>query len=174
MPNPLVFQHYPDDFQVLTYTFNGSTPADQVLLYADRPLVIDSITVGVQAVGSTSAVLNFYTSADCTFGGTNVTIAAANIDTANVAAGDTIILDGVNNSSNAVRKYSKTGTAGSATGSTQLKYINASNTTIDNVLTTSMSTDKVYPVGTYLLLDVTGTIGSAKGLVQIRFRSRQA
>ena len=63
--------------------------------------------------------------------------------------------------------------AGSSTGSTQLKYINASNT-VDNVLTTTLSSDKVYPVGTYLLLDVTGTIGSAKGLVQIRFRSRQA
>jgi len=170
MPIPLVVQQYPSDYQILTYNFASTSPSDPtVLLYADRTLVIDSIHVTVlTATTATGAgALSFEVSQDPTSVASTTIIAVASTDDDNVDAGDVIILDGVNNSPNGgVRKVSKTGTAGNATGSTQLKFLNGtSNTTIDNVI----------PAGYYLIVDVTGTVTATfKGLIQIRFRSRQA
>ena len=169
MPSPLVVQHYPSDYQILTYNFASTSPSDPtVLLYADRPLVIDSIhvTVLTATTASGAGALSFEVSQDPTSVASTTIIAVASTDDDNVDAGDVIILDGVNNSPNGgVRKVSKTGTAGNATGSTQLKFLGGSNTTIDNVL----------PAGYYLLVDVTGTVTTTfKGLIQIRFRSRLA
>jgi len=164
MPTPLVTQHYPHDFQVLTFIYTGA-PADVPLLYADRDLVIDSITIGVKTVstgGAGTGLLSFEVSADPSSTGGTV-VAVANVDTANVAAGDTIFLDGINNSSGNVRKVSSAGTAGSASGSTQLKYINATNTSVDNIVL----------AGRYLILDAT-TATAFTGLVQIRLRSQIA
>ena len=120
MPNPLVVQHYPDDFQILTYNFANTSPSDPtVLLYADRPLVIDSIhvTILTATTASGAGALSFEVTQDPTSVASTTIIAVASTDDDNVDAGDVIILDGVNNSPNGgVRKVSKTGTAGNATG----------------------------------------------------------
>lgn len=173
MPTPLVAQHYPDDFQILTYSFT-SAPADTVLLYADRPLIIDSIVVGVTSAASagTGATLSFEVTQDCTSMGSSQIIAVADVGNSNATAGDTIILDGQNNSSGNVRRIGKTGTAASATGSTQLTWIKGTNTTIDNTIPMTLDSVKV-PVGYYLVMDVTSVAGF-NGFIQLRFRSRQA
>lgn len=149
-----------------------------MLLYADRPIVIDSIVVAAKQLGDGSTrALSFEVTQDSTSVASSQVIAVANVTATGggLAAGDTIILDGVNNSSGNVRKVSKTGTAGSASGATQLKYINATNTTIDNLIPTTLDDTKL-PVGYFLIVDVTGTITTTdfNGFVQIRFRSRQA
>lgn len=56
MPIPLVTQHYPDDFQILTFPIRAFSSGD-LLFYADRDIVIDSITFGLQTAGSTGASL---------------------------------------------------------------------------------------------------------------------
>lgn len=57
MPIPLVTQHYPDDFQIVTLPLNTTGDgADQALFYADRTIVIDAVYVGT-AVADTSAAL---------------------------------------------------------------------------------------------------------------------
>jgi hypothetical protein len=56
MPTPLVTQHYPDDFQILTFNIRAFTSGD-LLFYADRDMVIDSITFGLQTAGGTGATL---------------------------------------------------------------------------------------------------------------------
>lgn len=77
MPVPLVTQHYPDDFQILTFTIRAFTNGD-LLFYADRDVVIDSITFGLQTAGGTGASLQLAK----TTGGTATTPAsgaAANV-----------------------------------------------------------------------------------------------
>ena len=59
MPIPLVTQHYPDDFQIITLGLNTTGDgADQAMFYADRNIVIDSVVVGtsVADTGATCAV----------------------------------------------------------------------------------------------------------------------
>jgi len=60
MPVPLVTQHYPDDFKTFSYLVSAQlTSGNLIVFYADRDLVIDSITVGVgivQAGGSIAVV----------------------------------------------------------------------------------------------------------------------
>jgi len=56
MPIPLVAQHHPDDFQILTFNIRAFSNGD-LLFYADRDIVIDSITFGLQTTGGTGATL---------------------------------------------------------------------------------------------------------------------
>ena len=59
MPTPLVTQHYPHDFQIITLGLNTTGDgADQAMFYADRNIVIDSVIVGtsVADTGATCAV----------------------------------------------------------------------------------------------------------------------
>jgi hypothetical protein len=51
MPNVLTTQYYTDDFQVLTYIVRGEFTNGTAMLYADRDIVIDSVTFGVSVVG---------------------------------------------------------------------------------------------------------------------------
>jgi hypothetical protein len=51
MPNVLQTQYYTDDFQVLTYIVRGEFTNGTPILYADRDIVIDSVTFGVSVVG---------------------------------------------------------------------------------------------------------------------------
>lgn len=162
MPIPLVTQHHPDDFKLLNYNQHSNPVAgtNAVLLYADRTMVIDSITVMVQVAAGATATASFEVTSNPIVT-TGTVIAVANLVE---TAGDTIFLDGANNSSGNVRKISATGTAGSSTSSTQLKFLSVANTSIDNVV----------PAGSWLVIDWTGTPTTFRGLVQIRFRSRQA
>lgn len=149
--NSLVTQHYPDDFQVVVFNNATAAPHDPtVLLYADRDLYVDEIVVGIHAVGGTSAALSFEVTRDLA-GGTGDVVAVANIDTANVVASDTMVLttEGV------VRTSSSGSVYASSTGSTAI----------------SNSENKI-PQGYWLIIDITGTIGSGRAAVQVRFRSR--
>lgn len=160
MPNPLVTQHYPDDFAIASFVFTGALINDpSAILYADRALVIDQIVVGVHAVGGSAGALSFEISNSCT-GTSGNSIGVVTVDTANVTAGDHVILDGVGTT---VYKYTA-GVAAACTGCTQLKWLNATNTTIDNVI----------PAGSWLVVDSTGTTTGARVTIQVRYRSRQA
>jgi hypothetical protein len=57
MPNALVTQHYPDDFQNAEELFVGAITSGTALIYADRDLVIDSIVIGVSVVGGSGATV---------------------------------------------------------------------------------------------------------------------
>ena len=57
MPNVLVTQHYPDDFQVCCFSLQAAPVTGMVLFYADRDIVIDSITLGVNVVGAASSTI---------------------------------------------------------------------------------------------------------------------
>lgn len=59
MPNALVTQHYPDDFQIhTTFLRHGDVPTDDCvpIFYADRTVVIDSIVYGVSEIDATEDV----------------------------------------------------------------------------------------------------------------------
>ena len=150
----LLPQYYNDDFQVVVFNNAIAAPHDPtILLYADRDMIIDEIVVGVHAVGGAAAVLSFEASVDIastTPAGTPM--ATVNIDTANITAGDTFVLttDGI----------TRTTSAGVVTTS-------STGTSIVN-----MKDNNQIPKGSWLVADITGTIGAGRVAVQVRFRSR--
>lgn len=152
----LIPQYYPDDFQVLTLSYPGAAVNDPTaLLYADRNLIVDEIVVGVHAVGSTSYAFNFRASPDCT--STSATsMCTINIDTANVSAGDTLVA-----TTDGVTRFNSSGVAQTtSTGSVAINAVSAG--------VQSNTIDK----GSWLVIDPSGTVGSGRGVIQIRFRSR--
>lgn len=150
MPTPLVIQHYPDDFQLLTYYVQSALTDPSTILYADRTYVIDSITVTTK---TTTGVVDSYaffevSSNPTSTGGTTM----ATVDL-NLANGTTVFLDGVGST---VRTVAADGTAGTSGGSIQLS-----------------TSANIIPAGSFLQIDLqSGT--TWRGLIQIRFRSRQA
>jgi hypothetical protein len=156
--NSLLPQYYNDDFQVVVFNNAIAAPHDPtILLYADRDMIIDEIVVGVHAVGGASAVLNFESTVDIS----NATpagavMAAVNIDTANITAGDTFVLttDGI----------TRTTSAGVVTTT-------STGTTAINAVSAGVQSNFI-PKGSWLIADITGTIGAGRVAIQIRFRSR--
>lgn len=150
--NSLVIQHYPDDFALTVYANAIAAPHDPtILLYADRDLYVDEIVVGVHAVGGTAAVLSFEVTRDLTNATAGSVVALANIDTANVTSGDTMVF-----TTEGVVRTSTTGSVyASSTGSTAISNL-----------------ENKIPQGYWLLIDITGTIGSGRASVQVRYRSR--
>lgn len=144
MPTPLVVQHYPDDFQILTFPIRAFTSGD-LLFYADRDIVIDSITFGLQTAGSTGATLQLAKTTTATT--SNGVLTPATGAAANVTSG-TALHDAVAISS---------GTA----------------TTVVSLTTPSLDTNRVL-AGNYVGVIVGGTIGTPDGIIQIRYRSRVA
>ena len=150
----LLPQYYNDDFQVVVFNNAIAAPHDpSILLYADRDLYVDEIVVGVHAVGGSGAELAFEVTRDINSSTPSATpMATVNIETANVTAGDTLVLttDGI----------TKTTAAGvvttSSTGSSIVNF------KVQNQI----------PRGFWLVMDIGGTIGSGRVAVQIRFRSR--
>jgi hypothetical protein len=57
MPNPLVTQHYPDDFQIHSILIQSALVTGKVVFYADRDIVVDSITFGVNVAGAASSTV---------------------------------------------------------------------------------------------------------------------
>lgn len=144
MPTPLVVQHYPDDFQILTFPIRAFTSGD-LLFYADRDIVVDSITFGLQTAGGTGATLQLAKTTTATTSNgvlTPATGAAANV------TGGTALHTAVDISS---------GTA----------------TTVVSLTTPSLDTNRVL-AGNYVGVIVGGTIGTPDGIIQIRYRSRVA
>jgi hypothetical protein len=155
MPVPLVTQHYPDDFQVVTYAFDTTLVDPWPLLYADRSIVIDSIVVGVTtaAAGGSSGALSFEKTTG-PINGSGTVLAVAGVDDNNLDAGHYIVLDG----NGSVRRFNGSGELQStATGSTQLS-----------------SSENQLNAGQWLVVDFTGTFANFRGFVQVRFRSRVA
>lgn len=87
MPTPLVTQHYPDDFQILNFTIiHSGVPAalDTLpLFYADRRLVVDSITYGVAVAetGSSDTVELVHATTPQATTGTSIQSATSSINT---------------------------------------------------------------------------------------------
>lgn len=150
--NSLVIQHYPDDFSLTVFPNAAAAAHDPtILLYADRDLYVDEIVVGIHAVGGTAAVLSFEVTRDLTNATAGSVVALANIDTANVTAGDTMVF-----TTEGVVRTSTTGSVyASSTGSTAISNL-----------------ENKIPQGYWLLIDITGTIGSGRASVQVRYRSR--
>jgi len=57
MPNPLVVQYYPDDFEIYFVSLQATPVTGMLLFYADRDIVVDSITFGVNVVGAASSTV---------------------------------------------------------------------------------------------------------------------
>lgn len=57
MPTPVVTKYYPDDFQVYCVSLQATPVTGMVLLYADRDIVVDSITFGVNVAGAASTTV---------------------------------------------------------------------------------------------------------------------
>ena len=152
----LLPQYYNDDFQILTVPFTGAAVNDPTaILYADRDMVIDEIVVGVHAVGGTGYKFDFEVNTN-SVGAGGVSMCTINIDTANVTVGDTLVATTDN-----VLRYSSAGALQTTTtGSTAINGITAG--TQSNFI----------PKGSWLVIDVDGTVGSGRVIVQIRFRSR--
>jgi hypothetical protein len=155
MPTPLVVQHYPDDFQTVSYVFTGAAINDPTaILYADRTLVIDSIVVGIHAIAGAGGSLTFRYSLNAVQNGSGTAIAVLLPTAANgtYADGETAVLDGVGY----VKHYSTAGVVSNDTGSTQLS--------------TSLN---VIPQGYWLAIDP-ASASAFRGTIQVRYRSRQA
>jgi hypothetical protein len=156
--NSLLPQYYNDDFQVVVFNNAIAAPHDPtILLYADRDMIIDEIVVGVHAVGGASAVLSFESTVDISSATPAGTVmATVNIDTANITAGDTFVLttDGI----------TRTTSAGVVTTT-------STGTTAINAVSAGVQSNFI-PKGSWLVADITGTIGAGRVAIQIRFRSR--
>lgn len=152
MPTSLVTQHYPDDFQVCTFPIM-SAPVDPFpAFYADRDMVVDSVTVGVQAAGGANGRL-FLETAAAPNADSGTVFCTINIDgTSNTTAGDTII-----STTDGVLRREAAGTSGNVGAST---LINAENNLVK--------------AGQWVMLDFGGTVTGFRGVVQVRFRSRVA
>ena len=152
----LPVQHYADDFQVVSIPFWAAAITDPTpILYADRDLVIDEIVVGVTVVGGTSYALDFESSTS-PIGTAGASMCTINVDTANVSAGDTLVATTDN-----VLRYSSAGALQTTTvGSTAI-----------NGVTAGVQSNFIAK-GSWLVVDISGTVGSGRVVVQIRFRSR--
>jgi hypothetical protein len=152
----LPVQYYADDFQILTVPFTSAAVNDPTaILYADRDMIIDEIVVGVHAVGGVGYSFDFEASTN-PVGQSGVSMCTINIDTANVTVGDTLVATTDN-----VLRYSLTGV---------LQTTTLGSTAINGVIAGVQS--NCIPKGSWLVMDVAGTVGSGRVIVQIRFRSR--
>ena len=154
MPSSLVTQHYPDDFQVVSFhNINPSAGDPIALLYAERDIVIDSIVLGVRIAGNDAGGggLSFETSLSPA-GDSGTSMCVFNIDGSNnTVAGDTKI----------------------ATTDSAIRYL--ANGSVANDSSTKINPDaNLVRAGRWLMMDVVGTAGNFRGTVQVRFRSRVA
>jgi len=87
MPNVLVTQYYPDDFQIhTTFLRHGDVPADDCvpIFYADRTVVIDSIVYGVSETDTGEDVELVYATTPQATTGTSIQTAVSSLATAGV------------------------------------------------------------------------------------------
>lgn len=152
--NSLLPQYYPDNFQVVVYNNAIAAPHDpSILLYADRDLYVDAIVVGIHAIGGSGAELSFEVTRDINSSTPSVTpMATVNIETANVSAGDTLVL-----TSDGITKTTAAGVVTTSSTGSSVANFNAQNQ---------------IPMGSWLVMDIGGTIGTGRVAVQVRFRSR--
>lgn len=154
MPNSLVTQHYPDDFQVASFhNLNFGFGDPMALLYAERDIVIDSIVLGVRIPGNSAGGggLSFETSlSPAGDGGTSM--CTFNIDGSNnTSAGDTKI----------------------ATTDSAIRYL--ADGSVANDSSSKINPDaNLVRAGRWLVMDFVGTVSEFRGFIQVRYRSRVA
>ena len=99
MPNPLVVQHYPDDFRFITLPLNTvGDGADQAVFYADRNLVIDSVHVGTSTADTSATLVLKYASspvAATIAAGTAIT-SSMDISATGTVGGNSVVLSTAN------------------------------------------------------------------------------
>lgn len=145
--NFLPVQHYPDDFSIAEVTIPAAvTTTGFPLIYADRDLIIDSVTVGlivVSSTGSQTATIQKTTGGTRT--GTTVTAASpAGSKTSIMGAGTVDI---------------------STAAGTFVITTETSTTYLSNTL-------NKLDAGNWLLFIPSGTTSSMSCMVQVRYRSR--
>lgn len=143
MPTPLVTQHYPHDFQVVTFNpldraGAGATDGNgsYAIFYADRDVAVDSIVIAIAQAGALSSTIRIFktTSGTATspavplFNGTTALTTAA--QAADAAAG-----------------------------------------TYVQTLVTPANDTNIVRAGNWIGVVLSGTLTAFRGLVQIRLRS---
>jgi len=99
MPNPLVVQHYPDDFRFITLNLNTTADgADQAMFYADRTLVIDSVHVGTSTADSSAALVLKYASSPvpATIAAGTAITSSMDISAVGTVGGNSVVLSTAN------------------------------------------------------------------------------
>lgn len=144
--NFLPVQHYPDDFSIAEITLPAAVATTGFpLLYADRDLIIDTVTFGLLIASTTSSQTG---TIQKTTGGTRngITVTAAS------PAGTKTTMMGA-------------GTVDISTAGTYVVSTETATTYLSNTL-------NKLDAGNWLLFVPSGTTAGVVGTVQIRYRSR--
>ena len=147
MPTPLVTQHYPDDFQVVTFNAcdrygAGATDGSNgsyAIFYADRDVAVDSIVIGIAQVGAASSSLRIFKTTSGT-----------------AASPATPLFNGTTALTTAAQ-------AGDATPGFYTQ-----------TLVTPANDTNIVRAGNWIGVILAGTLTSFRGQIQIRLRSRIA
>ena len=153
--NSLPVLYYHDDQQIVTELFSApASGAGTPLLYADRSLIIDSITIGV-ITGTSSNTLDI-------------------VQTSTAVPADGVITPSALNTTSATILTGATGTvpAGTANANSVVVLTTESGVGALGVTTKLDNTKNTLDAGNWLFLSPSGAMTSAAILVQIRFRSR--
>lgn len=148
----LPVQYYPDNFQIITFGpfYDIAVVDPTAVFYADRDMVVDTITVYTRIAHGSAATGAFEVSTDPTStSGTAMAVADLNL-----TAGTTLFLQ--TDGGSAPATVTAAGAAGTSTNSTQLS-----------------ATANLIPRGSFLIIDLSAG-GSWRGFIQIRVRSRVA
>lgn len=147
MPTPLVTQHYPDDFQVVTFNaldrYNaGATDGSNgsfAIFYADRDVAVDSIVIGIAVAGAASSSLRIFKTTSGT-----------------AASPATPLFNGT----------TALTTAAQAADATAGVYV--------QTLATPANDTNIVRAGNWIGVLLSGTLTAFRGQIQIRLRSRIA
>jgi hypothetical protein len=154
---PLSTKYYPSDFQTIQLTLGGFTSADPaiaMIFYADRDVVIDSVTVMIgDGPNSDTNIRVAY-----------VTGLAQAVYTANASSGTTFNITTVLTLTSNVP----------ISGGPSVRYVTGDGSGFDFVKTAGAPTNNIVPAGsTIWLVANAGTLtGIERGMIQIRYRSQ--
>ena len=154
---PLSTKYYPNDFQIFQFSLGGfaaSDPAIAMMFYADRDIVIDSVTIMVgDGPNSATDIRVAYV--------TNLAQAAY---TTNTTSGTTT------NITTVLTLASNT----PASGGPSLRYVTGDGSGFDFVKTSGAPTTNIVPAGStiWLVANAATLTGIERGLIQIRYRSQ--
>lgn len=151
----LPVQYYHDDQQIVAEVFVAPAGTTNIpLLYADRTLIIDSITVGI-LTGTSTNTLDFHKTSTAIPADSVIVPTALDATAATILTGSSGTVPAGTANANAVY-FITTESGVGALGAT---------TKLDN-------TKNTLDAGNWLFLRASGTMSSATVSVQVRFRSR--
>jgi hypothetical protein len=148
MPTPLVTQHYPDDFQVVTFNAldrygsgatDGGSTASYAIFYADRDVAVDSIVIAIAQAGASGSSLRIFKTT-----------------TGTAASPATPLFNGTTALTTAAQ-------AGDATAGFYTQ-----------TLVTPANDTNIVRAGNWIGVILAGTLTNFRGQIQIRLRSRIA